>query len=59
MADKEWGENKKKTGSSKSGRASQWKENGGCFHTERLGGGKGRLLMSFSPVNVNLVDYLG
>ena len=39
----------------------QVRENGGWVsHSfDRVGGGAGRLLVSFPPVKVNLVDYLG
>ena len=52
LADEEWGKNEKKTGSRKSVR----KENRGCFlYSHDRVGGAGRLLVSLSPVNVQLV----
>ena len=55
MADEEWGEMKKRLG-----RGSRGKENGDCFsYSYGRVGGAGRLLVSLSPVNVNLVFYLG
>ena len=56
MADEEWGEVKKKDWVEEVGE----KKNGGCFSYsyDRIGGA-GRLLVSLSPIKVNLVVYLG
>ena len=55
MADEEWGENEKKSGSRKS-----MKRNWLLFfiHYDHVGGA-GRPLVSLSHVKVNLVVYLG
>ena len=61
VADEEWSENEKnKKNKKRLVRGSRWKADGGCFsyNYDRVGG-VGRLLLSLSPVKVNLADYLG